>query len=147
MEIDLTPVLKDMKGNPLLTNELDKKLDDDGNPIPICDAEGNQGTDPNGDPLWQMDRKPLTLRDAIINGLNYTPAPNQQGAPSTDAKDKMRRWKLMLKIDAAGDTIALEAEDVTLIKEGINKAYPAPIVYGQACDLLDPVDDPETPEA
>jgi hypothetical protein len=80
--------------------------------------------------------------------LNYSPPPNQQQS-SQDAKDKMRRWKLMLKVDGAGDTVSLSVDDVALIKDMINKNYSSPLVYGQACDLLDPVDDdePETPEA
>ncbi len=76
------------------------------------------------------------LRDVLILAL---------GVPPEDRKvlsghDKRRLWRLANLISTA-DEVDLSAEEVVLLKEGIDRAYPWPFIVGQVWDLLDPADE------
>jgi len=147
MLIDVTAVLKDLKGNPLRSNEMEPKRDADGEKIPRCGADGAQLMDDAGDPIWEMEPAALTLRDVILTGLGYLDQPNQNRAPDPNGKEKVRRYMLMQQVYQADGTVAIEAKDVDLIKNMIAKTFPSPLVVGQAFDLLDPGDSAEGPKA
>lgn len=72
---------------------------------------------------------PATLSMLAINALNFT----EQGI---DATEKVRRFKLAVKIsEAKGDTF-LSPEDIVLLKKVVGLLY-SPIVVGRAYELLE----------
>lgn len=76
--------------------------------------------------------KELSLRTVAVIALQGT----YEDEPRLPAVDKIRRHHLALKIHAA-DVVSLTAEDVALIKQLINKAYPSPLVVAQSWAMLE----------
>lgn len=79
---------------------------------------------------------PITFRSILVNALNM---PDPKGAIA--GTEKHKRFRLANKIWAAKETINLAVEEVALLKDLVDKAYPSPLIVGQAWDILDP----ETP--
>jgi hypothetical protein len=52
--------------------------------------------------------------------------------------EKQKRWHLATRIWTAEEVIELSVEEVALLKNLVDKAFPSPMVVGQAWDLLDP---------
>lgn len=61
---------------------------------------------------------------------------NHQDERDLSGTDKVTRYKLAQRINDADREIEMSAEEVTLLKTLIGKAY-APLVVGQAFDLLE----------
>jgi len=74
----------------------------------------------------------LTLKTVLINGLMFIDEKNVSG------KEKVDRYQLAMKINRADGVIDLTPENVTKLRDLIGKAYPSPVVVGQAWELLDP---------
>jgi hypothetical protein len=84
-----------------------------------------------GQPIKDGDKE-LTLREAALASLQAV----FQEDRSLSGTEKIRRYTLALRIHA-GDPVELTAEDVTLIKDLINRAYGHPAVVAQAWQMLD----------
>jgi hypothetical protein len=69
---------------------------------------------------------PLTLKRASVDAL-MVPFDDEK---SISGEEKLRRYQLAVRINAGGD-VDLKAEEVSLLKLVIGKAY-APIVVGPA---------------
>lgn len=76
------------------------------------------------------DNRVLTLKDSCLEAL----AMEKPGAEA-DKNDKIKRYKLGIKIADATNETEFEAEEIVLIKECICKAYGA-IIYGKVEELL-----------
>jgi hypothetical protein len=74
----------------------------------------------------------MTLGRCAANALLGT----VQGE-TLEGKDHVRRYVLAGKVRAGGE-LAIEADDIVLIKERIAKLYASPTVVGLAWLLLDP---------
>lgn len=76
--------------------------------------------------------KALSLRIVAISAL--------QGVYEDEARlpadEKIKRHNLAVKIHA-DNVVSLTAEDVALIKQLINKAYPSPLVVAQSWAMLE----------
>lgn len=75
-------------------------------------------------------REPVILKKVCINALG-------QGQEGIDGYEKLKRFKLMMKLDSGGE-VELSVEEIMLIKTSVDKAYPSPLVVGQAWNMLDP---------
>ena len=77
---------------------------------------------------------PLTLKEISVNAL-LGDIPPTQGEKPDSGQQKLQKFKLAQKIDAGGE-IDLVAEDVSMIKERIGKAY-STLIVGRAYELLE----------
>lgn len=75
---------------------------------------------------------PFTLSlcavNALVSGAND---------PNLSGDQQLKQYLLAEKID--GKVVDLTSEEISLIKERINKTYNAPLIAGQALKMLDPV--------
>lgn len=99
-----------------------KILDLKNQPIPLCSKEK-----PDCGVVLTMDDVALTALQAQF--------PDEQNLAATE---KVKRYALGLKINASKGDVHLDAEDVTLLKQLIGKAYGS-LVVGRAYEILDPV--------
>ena len=74
----------------------------------------------------------LFLGSAAMNGLVM----QFQDEHGLSGEEKLKRWELALRIKRATGPIEVSAEEVTMIKKVIAKAYAA-IVSGQAWQMLE----------
>jgi hypothetical protein len=127
MEIQLSTVIRNIHGNPLKGNELVDKVDENGEVE--RDGQGNA----------LQERKDLTLADVLIEAY-LTPETTADGRNRPlVAKENLHRMQMARKIDAnQGGSMQIEVEEVAKLKELISKAWGAPLVAGQAIELLDP---------
>ena len=72
----------------------------------------------------------LTLKTVLINCLI-----NEADGEKTDAKGKLDRYDLALRVKVGGD-VEMSAEEVKMCKESIAKQFPV-LVTGQAHRLLE----------
>lgn len=94
-----------------------------------------------GELLRDEEKHIITLGDICVSFL----AGVSQKEQSLSGKEKMQRYQLAMKINAAmEDTGELEikAEDVTLLKNIIGEKG-TPMVVGQAWTMLDPAESPK----
>lgn len=81
----------------------------------------------------------LTLKTICVNALQFQ-------EKDVSGSEKMKRYRLATKIYGTKDSedieMDLSAEDITMLKDLINKSYPSPIVVGQAWDILEQADEP-----
>jgi len=83
------------------------------------------------EPLTKPNSKePFLLLDAAIEAL-IAPEEGLLGP------EKVERWKLAAKIFANHATIELTVEEVAKLKDLIAKAFPSPLVVGQAWQMLE----------
>ena len=75
----------------------------------------------------------VDLAWACFRGLDYA----EQGKDSS-IEDKLRRYALAEKIRSNGGITELNPDEIVLLKNLINKAFPAASVVGAAIPLLDP---------
>lgn len=89
----------------------------------------------DGKPLKEGDKE-VTIGSIAVNAL-LTPYEDER---NLSGDDKVKRFRLAQAIHGADDEIEVTAEQVTLLKTLIAKAY-TPLIVGQAYDLLeaDPV--------
>jgi hypothetical protein len=120
---------------PRKINLLYKFIDLEGKSIPKSTEPEEK--DENGKVTKEAVVIPFLLKDVIIEGLTAVDPPGSQGAKPIDASEKMKRWNLTKKVYDS-DTIELTSEEITLVKEQINKRYPSPLIVGQSIEQLDP---------
>jgi hypothetical protein len=78
------------------------------------------------------EKKPFTLQTVAENVLQLSFA-DEQNLPGTE---KQKRWALAVKIHAATEPLALQAEDIVLLKLLIGK-WGGPMIVGQAYEMLE----------
>jgi len=82
-----------------------------------------------------VESKPLTLADVFKTALTTV----AKGDEEDSADEKLWKWDLANKIHGNKDKeIEMTPEDLVKLKARVLKIYPAPIVYGNVCDLTDP---------
>jgi hypothetical protein len=74
----------------------------------------------------------MVLRDVLINAIA-----SERPGETIAGVEKMKRYRLGMRF-GTGDEIDLTADEIVLCKGQVEKFYPA-LVYGQVCDLLEPV--------
>ncbi len=79
----------------------------------------------------KQENVPFTLKEAILTSLV-----NEFQNDTESSDEKVKRFKLMMKVNAATDSVELSSEDITLIKNRVAKAYGA-LIVGQAHELLE----------
>jgi len=120
MKIDVTKILKDLKGKALTNNDEVKEVKDDKGVV-------------------TTKAKPATvflLRDALINALLMSPQNTNPAAPHSDGKAKMDRYKLSEKI-YANDVVEINTQQRDMIKDLVAAIYPGAIVSGQVWEMLE----------
>ena len=75
--------------------------------------------------------EPLTVKLALIASLLN--APDEKGAKPDD---KLRRYQLYQRVEAATDVVDLKVDELALIKNLANVHY-ATMVYGRLCDVIE----------
>ncbi|MCD6262343.1 MAG: hypothetical protein J7J52_04905 [Deltaproteobacteria bacterium] len=83
----------------------------------------------DGEPLIDAG-KPVTLKDVSVNALLA-----QQERETLDAKEKLARYELALKVNKGGD-VEVTVEEIAKIKDCVGKVYPT-LVVGQVFHLLE----------
>jgi len=83
----------------------------------------------------------FTLGDAAVVALDAVSDEDRK----LDGKEKYRRGALASRIYGAKEAIALDVDDLKLVKDLIGKIY-GPRVVHEAWDLLDPKDLPPEPK-
>lgn len=114
------------------------------NQVMVKDKLGNPVRDIQGFPQLKNGGD-FTLRQACERSLLDPPVTNQKtGQQEPIAGDeKIMRWNLAKTIHDSTGLIDLQSEEITLLKGLIDKKYPSsPLVYAQACEVLDPTDPP-----
>lgn len=76
--------------------------------------------------------RPLTLATVCVNAL-LMPHEDER---NLSGKDKVSRYELAKKINGAEGEIDVKAEDITLLKNLLAKAY-TPLIVGQAYAVLE----------
>jgi hypothetical protein len=74
---------------------------------------------------------PMTLKTAMVNAL----AAVDQNATGSE---KLSRYNLAMKIQDSEESIDLQVEDISTIKNLVGKIFGSPILVGQVWNLLDP---------
>lgn len=95
----------------------------------------------SGEDIKDRDGSIFLLRDAAVVALDSVADEDKK----LEGKEKYRRGALASRIYGAAVPIALELEDVQLVKTLIGKIY-GPRVVKEAWDLLDPKDAPPEPK-
>lgn len=82
--------------------------------------------------LKGKNEKPFTLKDACFQSLMAT-FPDEQALAG---EEKFKRYELYQKIKAAPDPVEISAEEVSLLKKLVGKAY-GPLIVGQCWNMLE----------
>lgn len=104
------------------------------------DKEGNPKRDGEGFPIMKKG-EPFTLRAACLSVLTMPPAdvdPRTQRPKEIAVEEKLKMADLAQRIYKCNGVIDLQAEEITMLKDFINKRYRAPLTVKQAHDILDP---------
>lgn len=130
MKVDMNYRFRNLEGE-IIKNQV-TELDDKGNPI----------RDIQGFPLLRT-KGSFTLKLACERSLIDPPVDQKSGRPEhVSGDEKLKRWELAKRIHDCNGLIDLKAEDITLLKNLIDKKYPSsPLIYGQACEILDPTEE------
>lgn len=81
------------------------------------------------------DEKPLTVRIACTEALGSAYQDEVRDRPIS-GEEKMKRYRLAIKVQDAENEIELDAKQITTILELISKRFPSPVVYGRLYDIL-----------
>jgi len=132
IKVNFLTVFKTFKGETMRANDISRTLN---TALQTIDAFLNKSIDYVGlkdafDALVK-DNPELTLRDVSLTAITN---PNQG---EKDGIVKFRRGLLAHRI-AENDVLELPAEDITLLKQLINDAYPSPVVIWNAFSVLEP---------
>ena len=114
-KIDFNVELKEFDGEGIL----DTRIGPDGAAYAVRDEQGN--------------KKYLTLKLVSVRSLMFT-----QKGEDISGEDKLKRDDLASKIYDSEEALELTSEQITLIKNQINKTYTYPRVVSQSWRLLDP---------
>lgn len=93
----------------------------------------------NGEDIRDSKGEIFTLRDAAVVALDS----NAPEDGKLEGKEKYRRGHLASRIYGAKEPIALDVDDVKLVKDLIGRSF-GPRVVNEAWDLLDPPADETT---
>jgi len=74
----------------------------------------------------------ITLKSICINSLMA----NYQDEKNLSGEEKFKRYELAMKISENGKDVDLKAEDISLIKQLVGKAF-TPLVVGQTYKMLE----------
>lgn len=74
---------------------------------------------------------PVSLKTVAVNAL-FAPFPDER---EIDGTEKAKRFNLGLRIDVGGE-VEVSAEEVSLVKKLIGKAYPV-LIVGRAYQLIE----------
>jgi len=91
-----------------------------------------------GQPIEQ-DGEPLLLGHVCVNALNAV----HQG-DKRSGTEKIACWKMSQSMIDRHDTeygfraISIKAKEITMLQDLIEKIYPSPTIYAQACEMLEP---------
>jgi hypothetical protein len=91
--------------------------------------------DLSGKPIQESETSLLTLRSAIVKALAFEHAP-EQGRPQVSGEDRFKRWSIANKVQNAGESVELTAEEVALIKKQVGDAF-LMVVVGPVWSLLE----------
>ncbi len=95
-----------------------------------------------GEPRKDTDGTLFLLRDACVMALDRADADDLK----PDGKEKARRGHLAQRIFGAKEPIALDLEDVALIKRLVGRIYHSTLIVAEVEDMLDPKDAPPAPK-
>jgi hypothetical protein len=87
-------------------------------------------------PIPVEDGSNMTLRFAVVEALGGA----YQGEERISGDDRVKRWSLATRIKELipGQPLKLKAEDLTTIKDCVNKRWPQAFLVGQIYKLIDP---------
>ncbi len=120
MQIDVTEVLKDMRGDEI------RLLEDYENTKFV-----NSQDTPN-EPPFHKRKTPVSIRKCCVDSLLATT--DKDG--NLNGEEKIKRFRLAERIQE-NDSVELNAEEITLLKQRISTIYGI-VVVGKAYELLDP---------
>jgi hypothetical protein len=89
-------------------------------------------TDLDGVEVAGANGKPGTLRGITIDALLAV----FQDEQNLSGEEKLKRWELAVKVKTTPDPVELAAEEISLIKKLIGKAYSA-LIVGQSFHFLE----------
>lgn len=95
-------------------------------------------TNLDGSPVVAQEGKPEPTLGAICEQAllaTFADERDATGKETIEGKEKFERWKLAAKVH--GKDVSLSAEELSLIKKLVGKAY-GPLIVGQAWTMLDP---------
>jgi hypothetical protein len=100
-------------------------------------------------PVMGLDGKPrkdgatvVLLKDIAVLALDRADADDSK----PDAKEKVRRGHLAQRVYGAKEPIALDVEDVALIKRLVGRVYQSTVIVATVEDMLDPQGEPPEPK-
>lgn len=100
-------------------------------------------------PVMGLDGRPrkdgpetILLRDIAVLALDRADADDTK----PDGKEKARRGHLAQRVYGAKEPIALDVEEVALIKRLIGRVYQSTVIIATVEDMLDPKDAPPEPK-
>jgi len=89
----------------------------------------------SGEVMKDMDEKneavDATLKMAVVNALLAPQKEQESGV------DKIKKYELAKMVFKAEGEVDVTAEDITLIKKAVEKAFPSPIIVGQVNEMLE----------
>ena len=88
--------------------------------------------DLKGAPVLAADDKPATLESVCMQALMVK---FKDEEPTAD--DKVKRFKLGLRICSTEQPVDVKADEITLLKDRVSKGYDNPVIVGRAFELLD----------
>ena len=128
MKVDMNYKFKEIDGTVSIQRIVDE------------DANGNPKRDDTGMPIMKKD-KPFTLKAACLSVLTIPPGdvdPRTQRPKEIAVEEKLKMADLAQRIYKCNGMIDLNADEIVLLKDFINKRYRAPLTVKQAYDILDP---------
>ena len=88
--------------------------------------------DLDGKVINSLSGEPATVRGVVIEALLAT----FNDETHLSGEEKLKRWELASKIKNTADPVELTAEEITLIKKLVGKAY-GPLVVGRTWKILE----------
>lgn len=128
MKVDMNYKFKEIDGKVVRERVVDEY--DDGNPK----------RDSQGFPLTKVG-EPFTLRKACLSVLTSPPIETDKRTNQPKEigyEEKLKMADLAQRIYKSNSLIDLTADEIVLLKDGINKRYRSPLTVKQAYDILDP---------
>ena len=88
--------------------------------------------------ILQLDGKPFDEKEKmLLQGVCFAAVTTPLRTDSELSADfKMKLYRLAQKV-VVGGTVDFTAEELTLLKDRINKVYLHPVIVGRAYDMLD----------
>ena len=111
--------------------------------IPKRDKEGQPERNEEGQIIFKWS-DPITLKqicEQALIGIYIDPKTGRDEQISSD--EKLERWDLAQRIHKSKEFIDLKSEEITSLKELINKQFSSPATVAQAYAILDPKENNE----